>query len=95
MYNYDEKQMSEANRRCNNIQSCQVVDIDKGRGLIYALPWGNGETSWIKPKDFEIAVYEPGEWIDMVLDTVSSQGHISLRSARFVGRTPQKFIPKD
>ena len=94
MYNYyDERQMSRVNRRFNNIESCKVVEIDSQRGLIYELPWGG--TSRIKPRNFEIEPYKIGDWIDMSLSTVSSQGYISLRSAQFIGRTPEPFIPKE
>lgn len=89
MYSYSEEQMSKANRRWNEIESCKVVKIDNQRGLLYEFPWGG--TSWIRPKDFEIEPY----WIDMILSTVSSQGHISLKAAKFVGRTPEAFIPKE
>ncbi len=35
MYIYDEKQMSEANRRFNDIESCIIVGIDENRGVRY------------------------------------------------------------
>lgn len=35
MYIYDEKQMSEANRRFNDIESYIIVGIDENRGVRY------------------------------------------------------------
>lgn len=93
MYNYDIKQMSESNRYFNNITACKIIKIDDGFGLEFELSWG--ETCRIRPKDFEIAGYEVGEWIDVILGTVTSANTISLKSAQFIGRTPEKFIPKD
>lgn len=93
MWNYNEMQMSETNRRFNDITACKIVRIDDEFGLEFALPWG--ETAKIKPKDFGVAKYQPGEFIDMRLWTVNSQNHISLKAAQFVNRTPERFAPKD
>lgn len=93
MYNYDTRQMSKMNRKWNGVQACQIVEIDDMRGITYRLPWGNG-TSWIRPADFEIGGYKVGQWIDMILITVSYEGHKQLLSAQFIGRTPEVFIPK-
>lgn len=92
--NYDKRQISSQSRRYNDITACKVVEVDKGRGLIYQLPWKN-DTSWIKPSNFEIEPYKVGDWIDMILITVSSQNRISLKSAQFIGRTPEAFIPEE
>ncbi len=94
MYNYDERQISAASRRFNDIKSCKVVKIDEKYGLTFRLPWGN-ETAQIKPMDFEIGKYSVGDWIDMRLWTVSSQGRISLKRAQFIGETPGRFVPEE
>ena len=93
MYNYDERQISAASRRFNDIKSCEIVKIDERYGLTFRLPWGN-ETAQIKPMDFEIGKYKVGEWIDLRLYTVCGQNRISLKSVQFIGRTPNVFIPK-
>lgn len=93
MYDYDGRQMSKMNRKWNGVQACQIIEIDDMRGLIYRLPWGG--TSWIRPSDFEVAGYKVGEWIDMILKTVSYEGRKHLQSEQFVGRTPDTFIPKE
>ena len=93
MSNYDERQMTATSRRFNDIKSCEIVKIDERYGLTFTLPWGN-ETAQIKPMDFEIGKYKAGDWIDMKLWTLSGQGCISLKSAQFIGRTPEPFIPK-
>lgn len=89
---YDTIQMSESSRRCNNIRPCQIVGINEDN-LTYRLPWG--KTSEIRLIDFEIGEYQVGEWIDMIFGTISSGNTITLQTARFIGRTPEKFIPKD
>lgn len=93
MCNYDDRQISKSSRYFNNITACKIVKIDDGFGLEFGLPWG--ETARIKPIDFEIAGYQAGEWVDMILGTVSGGNSITLRSVQFVGRTPEKFVPKD
>lgn len=93
LYKYDIRQTSKENRRLNGIKACQIIKIDNEHGLTYKLPWGN-DTSWIKPQDFGVGQYKVGEWIDLLLCTVSSQGHIYLQSEQFVGRTPEAFIPE-
>lgn len=93
MHIYDEKQMSEANRRFNDIESCIIVGIDEKRGVRYKPVWGNIE-DWIRPRDFEVESYRIGDWIDMIFSTVTTQGHTSIKSARFIGKTPKRFIPK-
>lgn len=75
MYIYDEKQMSEANRRFNDIESCIIVGIDENRGVRYKPVQGNIE-DWILPRDFEVESYR------------------IIKSARFIGKTPKRFIPK-
>lgn len=94
MNNYDKQQITATSRRFNDVRACRIVQVDNERGLIFKLPWGN-ETAQIRPMDFEVGMYQAGEWIDMRLWTVSSQNHISLKSAQFIGRTPQQFIPKE
>lgn len=93
MYNYDEKQMTATYRRLNDIKACKIVQVNNEH-LVFELPWKN-ETAQIRPMDFEVGMYQAGEWIDMRLWTVSSQGRISLKRAQFIGRTPQQFIPKE
>lgn len=92
-YNYDERCISKISRYHNEITACKIIKVDNERGLTYELPWGG--TSWIKPRDFEIEPYKAGQWIDMILGTVSSNNHISLKSAQYIGKTPEPFIPKE
>lgn len=92
---YDEIQVSGASRRYNNIQPCRIADVNEECGLFFKLPWGNETTFWIRPIDFEVAGYQTGEWVDLILNTISGGNSITLRSAQFIGRTPKTFVPKE
>lgn len=93
MNNYNKQQVTATSRRFNDVRACKIIQVNNEH-LVFKLPWGN-ETAQIRPMDFEVGMYQAGEWIDMRLWTVSSQGRISLKSAQFIGRTPEKFIPKE
>ena len=93
MSNYDAIQITECNRRRNNVRACMVVEIDRERGLLCRLPWGT-ETIRMKPRDFEVVPYKAGDWVDLALETISTHNHISVRSAQYIGVTPSAFIPK-
>ena len=93
MYNYDDRQISQSSRYFNNIKSCQIIKIDNEFGLEFGLPWGG--TAKNKPKDFEIADYQEGQWIDLILSTISHHNYLELRSIQFIGRTPKTFLPKE
>ena len=68
MSNYDAIQITECNRRRNNVRACMVVEIDRERGLLCRLPWGT-ETIRMKPRDFEVVPYKAGDWVDLALET--------------------------
>ncbi|NBH36479.1 hypothetical protein D3Z58_23905 [Clostridiaceae bacterium] len=93
MDNYNERQMTATSRHFNDVRACKIVQVDNEH-LVFKLLWGN-ETAQIRPMDFEIGMYRVGEWIDMRLWTVSSQGRISLKRAQFIGKTPKRFVPKE
>lgn len=95
MYNNgcDSRQTSELRRYINDITACKIVKIDDEFGLEFELPWGG--TSKIKPGNFEIEKYEPNEWVDVILYTVSGGGSIALKSVQFIGKTPGMFVPKE
>lgn len=92
MSNYDPRQMSECNRRCNNVRVCRIVEIDRERGLLCRLPWET-ETIWMRPKNFEVEPYKVGDLVDLALVTINTHDHISVRSAQYIGKTPETFIP--
>lgn len=93
MYNYDKIQLTADSRRQNDIRVCKVVGTDPDRGLEFELPIGG--TCWIKPMDYEVIPYNIGDFIDMQLCIVHEYGYASLRTARFIGKTPDVFIPSD
>lgn len=86
--------ITESNRRRNNVRACRVVEINRERGLLCRLPWGTDEI-WMKPRDFEVVPYKVGDWVDLVLVTISTHNHISVRSAQYIGKTPATFIPEN
>lgn len=47
----------------------------------------------MRPKNFEVEPYKVGDLVDLALVTINTHDHISVRSAQYIGKTPETFIP--
>lgn len=86
MNNYDERQITTVNRRMNNVCACRVTRVSKEFGIECAF---RKNTFQIRPLDFEVRQYRPGEYVDFILTTMNGQ----VRSVQRLGMTPEAFIP--
>ena len=85
----DNRQTTEMNRHNNDIVACKVLGVQENTVTV-PLPWGGTTTLTIISDIFEV-----GDWIDLQFKTQSNGGRITSYSARYIGRTPSKFIPED
>ena len=85
----DNRQTTELNRYSNHITVCKVLGVQENTVTV-PLPWGGTTTLTIISDIFEV-----GDWIDLQFKTQSNGGRITSYSARYIGRTPSKFIPED
>ena len=85
----DNRQTTEMNRHNNDIVSCKILWVQENTVAI-PLPWGGVATLAIISDVFEV-----GDWIDMQLKPQRNNGRVTSYSARYIGRTPTKFIPED
>ena len=85
----DNRQTTEMNRYSNHITACKVLGVQENTVTV-PLPWGGTTTLTIISDIFEV-----GDWIDLQFKTQSNGGRITSYSARYIGRTPSKFIPED
>lgn len=86
-FSYDEKQVTAVNRRINNVHACRVTRVSKEFGIECAF---RKNTFQIRPSDFEVRQYQPGEYVDFILKTMNGQ----VCSAQRLGMTPEVFIPQ-
>lgn len=94
MYNYEVVQMERNSRYRNGIRALKILKVDDSRGLTLPVP-GTDSTFEIMPRDFEIGGYEADEYVDCQIHMDYRYGSASLRSARFISRTPEAFTPKN
>lgn len=94
MYNYETVQMAKNVRYRNGIRALRILRVNNEKGLILPIP-GTDSTFEIMPRDFEIAGYKEGEYVDCQIYMNYRNGSASLRSARFISRTPEAFTPKN
>lgn len=85
----DNRQTTIMNRHNNDILACKIIKAQENTVTI-PLPWG-GTTKLTITND----IFEPGDWIDLQFKTQSNNGRVTSYSARYIGRTPSKFIPED
>ena len=85
----DNRQTTEMNRHNKDIVACKVLGVQENTVTV-PLPWGGTTTLTIISDIFEV-----GDWIDLQFKTQSNGGRITSYSARYIGRTPSKFIPED
>lgn len=81
-------------RYLNGIRALRILKVDDSRGLTLPIP-GTDSTFEIMPRDFEIGEYKADEYVDCQVYMNYRHGFSSLRSARFISRTPEAFIPKN
>lgn len=87
MNNFDERQITIANRRMYNVCACMITRVSKEFGIECAF---HNNTFQIRPSDFEVRQYRPGEYVDFILKTMNGQ----VCSAQRLGMTPEVFIPQ-
>lgn len=82
-------QATELNRYRNNITAHKVIKVDRSNVKI-ALPWGD-ETTFPIMND----TLDSGDWIDLQIREKRVNGTVSDYSISYIGRTPERFIPKN
>lgn len=82
-------QATELNRYRNNITAHKIIKVD-GSNVTVLLPWGDKTTFPIMSDNFSV-----GDWIDLQIREKRVNGTVSDYSIGYVGRTPERFIPKD
>ena len=85
----DNRQTTELSRYSNHITAVLILGVQENTVTV-PLPWGGTTTLTIISDIFEV-----GDWIDLQFKTQSNGGRITSYSARYIGRTPSKFIPED
>ena len=85
----DNRQTTIMNRHNNDIVACRVLKVH-GNSISIPLPWGGVATLAIISDVFEV-----GDWVDMQLMARKNNGVVTSYLAKYVGRTPERFIPEN
>lgn len=82
-------QATKLNRYRNNITAHKIIKVD-GSNVTILLPWGDKTIFPIMSDNFSI-----GNWIDLQIREKRVNGTVSDYSISYIGRTPERFIPKN
>lgn len=81
-------QLTELSRYHNNVTAHKIIKVDGSN--ITILLWGDETTFPIITDAFEV-----GNWIDLQIKESWTNGRVNDYSISYVGRTPERFIPKN
>lgn len=82
-------QATELNRYHNNVTAHKIIKVD-GSNVTILLPWGDKTTFSIMNDTLD-----SGDWIDLQIREKRVNGTVSDYLIGYVGRTPERFIPKN
>lgn len=85
----DNRQTTTISRHNNDIVACKVLKVQENSVAI-PLPWGGTATLMITSD-----IFAAGDWVDVQLRAQRNNGAVSAYSAKYIGRTPGKYIPEN